>query len=207
MSAANGSNLGARLSQMELWPAWARWGALTVAYGLLAASFWLMIRDGQLMKLLGLAVFAVGLPFLVYLGRAVGRERCRAADRRYVREFMPAMLVYMVVMLYAWPLQKGMAPGALKTALVLSPMLPIGWVIVACIRHVLASDELERRQHLEAIAISASVVGVVSMALGFLGAAKIFVLDGTFVLLFVYPALCLVYGAVRGYLVWRARRE
>ena len=77
MSAANGSNLGARLSQMELSPAWARWGALTVAYGLLAASFWLMIRDGQLMKLLGLAVFAVGLPFLVYLGRAVGREHDR----------------------------------------------------------------------------------------------------------------------------------
>jgi hypothetical protein len=184
-----------------------RWGAVAFTYALLAASFWLMIQGGTLVKLLGLVVFAAGLPLMVYTSRALTRERCRAADRRYVREFMPAILIYMAVMLYAWPLQKGMSPGVLKTALVLSPMLPIAWIIVACVRHVLASDELERRQHLEAIAISASVVGVASMALGFLGAAKILVLDGTLVLLFVYPVLCLVYGAFRSFLTWRARRE
>ena len=195
------------MAPMEAWPTWARWGGVAFAYALLAASFWLMVRDSALVKLLGLAVFIAGLPVTVYTSRALIRERCRAVDRRYMREFMPAILIYMVVMLYAWPLQKGMSPGALKTALVLSPMLPIAWIVIACVRHILAGDELERRQHLEAIAISAAVVGVVSMALGFLGASRILVLDGTFVLLLTYPALCLIYGAVRGYLIWRARRE
>lgn len=207
MSTFTGLTPGGRLAPMDAWPTWARWGAVVFTYALLAASFFLMIQNGSLMKLLGLVVFATGLPLMVYTGRALTRERCRAADRRYVREFMPAILIYMAVMLYAWPLQKGMSSGVLKTALVLSPMLPIAWIIIACIRHILASDELERRQHLESIGISASVIGVASMALGFLGAAKVLVLDGTFVLLFVYPALCLVYGAVRCYLIWRVRRE
>lgn len=207
MSTFTGFTQGGRIAPLETWPTWARWGAVAFTYALLAASFVLMIQDSALVKLLGLAVFATGLPLMVYTGRALMRERCRAGDRRYIREFMPAIVIYMVVMLYAWPLQKGMPPGVLKTALVLSPMLPIAWIIIASVRHILASDELERRQHLESIAISASIVGVASMALGFLGAAKVLVLDGTLVLLFVYPALCLVYGAFRSYLIWRARRE
>jgi hypothetical protein len=207
MSASHGWVRGGRLTPMDTWPTWARWGAVAFAYVLLAGGLYLMLQDGLLLRLLGLAVFAVTMPLLVCTSRALMRERYRAADRRYLREFIPAMLIYMAVMLYAWPLQKGMSPGALKTALVLSPMLPIGWVIVVCIRHVLASDELERRQHVEAIAISAAVVSMVSMALGLLGAAKILVLEGTFVLLLLYPALCLVYGAVRSLLVWRARCE
>jgi hypothetical protein len=141
------------------------------------------------------------------VSQALGRERCRPADRRYMREFLPAMLIYMVVMLYLWPLQKGMPPGGLKTLLVLSPVLPIGWAILACVRYVLAGDEMERQQHLEAIAISAALISLVSMALGFLGAAKVLVLDGGMVLLFVYPAFCIVYGITRGVLVLRARRE
>ena len=207
MSTFTGFTQGGRLAPLEAWPTWARWGAVAFTYALLTASFFLMIQDSGPVKLLGLVVFATGLPLMVYTGRALMRERCRAGDRRYIREFMPAILIYMVVMLYAWPLQKGMPPGVLKTALVLSPMLPIAWIIIASVRHILASDELERRQHLESIAISASIVGVASMALGFLGAAKVLVLDGTLVLLFVYPALCLVYGAFRCYLIWRARRE
>lgn len=207
MSVSTGFTQDGRLAPMEAWPTWARWGAVGFTYALLAASFWLMIQDPALVKLLGLLVFCTGLALMVYTGRALTRERCRAVDRRYIREFMPAILVYMAVMLYAWPLQKGMSPGVLKTALVLSPMLPVAWIIIACVRYILAGDELERRQHLDAIAISAALVGVASMALGFLGAAKILVLDGTLVLLFVYPALCLIYGAIRSYLIWRARSE
>jgi len=207
MSTSTGFTQGGRLAPLEAWPTWARWGAVVFTYALLVASFWLMIQDRSLVRLLGLLVFVAMLPLMVYTGRALMRERCRAVDRRHVREFMPAIVIYMVVMLYAWPLQKSMSPGALKTALVLSPMLPIAWIIISCVRHVLASDELERRQHLEAIAVSASIVGMASMALGFLGASRILVLEGTYVLLFVYPALCLVYAAVRGYLIWRARRE
>jgi hypothetical protein len=192
---------------MASWPAWGRWVAAAVAGGSFAVSFWLLIQDGVLSRLVGLAMFAVSLPLMMRIGQAFSRERCRPADRRYMREFLPAMLIYMMVMLYLWPLQKGMPSGWLKTILVLSPMLPIGWAIVACVRYVLGGDEMERRQHLEAIAISASLISMVSMALGFLGAAKVLVLDGSLVLLFVYPAFCVVYGVARSILVLRARRE
>ncbi|WP_157956489.1 hypothetical protein [Dyella sp. C11] len=191
---------------MNTWPAWGRWCAAGLAYALLGISFWLMIQ-GPVIRLVGLACFVVALPLLIVTGRAFTQERCRGGDRRFVREFMPAMVIYMVVMLYLWPLQKGMSPGWPKTTLVLLPMLPIIWAMLASIRHVLSSDELERRQHLEALAIGVSLVCVVAMGLGLLGAARVVVLDGATALLLVYPAICVTYGLTRCFMVWRARQE
>ena len=191
---------------MATWPKWGRWTFLVLTYVLLGSSFWLMFQ-GALLRVIGLLVFALAVPLIVRSAQAMARERYREGDRRFMREFLPAMVIYMVAMLYVWPLQKGMAPGLLKTALVLSPMLPISWAILASIRHVLSSDELERRQHLEAAAMGVAIVSVVSLALGLLSAAKILVLDSAIVLLMVYPALCLTYGAARCFLVWRAHRE
>lgn len=190
----------------EHWPAWVRWSVLVVTYTLFGGSFWLMLQ-GPWLRALGLVCLAVAMPLAVRSGRTFTGERSRPGDRRFVREFVPAMLIYMVVMLYLWPLQKSMAAGPAKTALVLLPMLPIGWVILASIRHVLASDELERRQHLEALAIGVALVSVVAMALGLLGASKVLVLDGTLVLLMVYPAISLTYGVIRCAMAWRARGE
>jgi hypothetical protein len=191
---------------MARWPTWVRWCAVCVTYGLFGVSFWLMML-GPVLRVVGLVCLAVAMPLIVRGGRAVTGERSRAGDRRFVREFVPAMLIYMVVMLYLWPLQKGMGPGWPKTALALLPLLPISWVILASIRHVLASDELERRQHLEALAIGVALVCVAGMALGLLGAAGVLVLDGTTVLLLLYPAICLTYGAIRCAMAWRASRE
>jgi 1,4-dihydroxy-2-naphthoate octaprenyltransferase len=192
---------------MATWPAWGRWTAALLTYALLIAGFGLMIQDSLWLRLLGLLVFAASLPLVVHTGRALARERSRAVDRRYVREFVPAMVAYSVLMLFIWPLQKGMPAGWLKTVLVLSPMLPIAWAILASIRQVLASDELERRQHLEALAIGVAIVSVVSLALGLLCAAKVIALDSTPVLLMVYPAICITYGSTRCFLVWRTRGE
>jgi len=189
------------------WPAWARWLAVALLYLWLFAGFWLMFKGSQGIRLLGLAMFAAGLPLLAHSGRILMRERSRPADRRYVRQFMPAMLLYMVVMLYVWPLQQGMPPGWLKTATVLSPVVPIIWVIWGSICYVLASDEMQRLQHLVALAIGVSVVCVASLALGFLGAARMIVLNGSLALMMVYPAVCITYGVARCVLVWRARSE
>lgn len=207
MSAPGWWGMAGRIAPMTGWPAWGRWLAVALLYAWLTAGFWLMFTGRPGLRLLGLAMFAAGLPLLGHSGRVLMRERSRAADRRYVREFMPAMLLYMVVMLYVWPLQKGMPPGGLKAAIVLSPMLPIVWVIWASIRYVLASDELERRQHLEALAIGVSLVSVASLALGFLSAAKLIVLDASLVLLMVYPAICITYGVTRCLLISCARNE
>ncbi|RDI97223.1 hypothetical protein DVT68_17870 [Dyella solisilvae] len=191
---------------MADWPAWGRSAALLLAYALLAGGVWLMAVGGAAARFAGVLAVALSLPLLVHAGRAVARERSRASDRRYLREFMPAIVGYMLFMLYVWPLQKGMDPGWLKTALVLSPMLPVAGIIRASLRHVLASDERERRQHMEALAIGVVIVSLGSCALGFLGAARILVLDGATVLLFVYPAICITYGLACCFLTWRSYR-
>lgn len=191
-----------RWAPMHTWPAWGRWLTLAFTGALLASGFWLIVLGG-VARVLGLLALAVGIPLSVHVGRAVRRERSRTIERRYTRQFMPAMLIYMVAMLYVWPLQKTMEPGLLKLASALLPVLPIAWLIVASIRYVLGHDELERRQHLEALAIGVAIVSVASMVLGFLAAANLIVVDASLALLLVYPALSIAYGLTHCVLVWR----
>ncbi|RAO76638.1 hypothetical protein CA260_01565 [Dyella jiangningensis] len=191
---------------MHAWPAWGRWLAMATTGALLAAGFWLITLSGAA-RVLGLALLAAGIPLSVHVGRAARRERSRTVEHRYARQFMPAMLVYMVVMLYVWPMQKTMEPGLLKVAAALLPVVPIAWLIVASIRYVLGHDELERRQHLEALAIGVAIVSVASMVLGFLAAAKLIVVDASLALLLIYPALSITYGMTHCVLVWRGRAE
>jgi hypothetical protein len=196
-----------RWTPMHAWPAWARWLVLVAAYGLLAGGFWLMVTGSLPQRVLGVLAFASSMPLTIRAGRACMKERSRTFERRYARQFGAAMVLYVMVMLYVWPLQKTMEAGALKLIIALLPVLPIAWVIIACIRYVLSSDELERRQHLEAVAIGAAIVSIVSMILGFLAAAKVWVVDGSLALLMVYPALGFTYGATRCWLVKRSRAE
>lgn len=205
MNASDRQPLPRRWAPMHTWPSWGRWLALASSVALVAAGLGLMLGGGALQRLLGLALFGLAAPVTVHAGRAVHRERSRAIDHRYAREFMLAMLLYMASMLFVWPLHKTMEPGALKLLIALTPVLPIAWVVVATIRYVLGADELERRQHLEAIAVSVAIVSIASLVLGFLSAAKALVLDSTMVLLMVYPALCFTYGVAHCVMVWRAR--
>lgn len=191
-----------RWAPMHTWPAWGRWLILAVTGALLAGGFWLIVLGGA-WRVAGLAALAAGISLSVHVGRAVRRERSRNVERRYTRQFVPAMLIYMVAMLYVWPLQKTMEPGLLKLAAALLPVLPIAWLIVASIRYVLGHDELERRQHLEALAIGVAIVSVASMVLGFLAAANLIVVDASLALLLVYPALSITYGLTHCVLVWR----
>ncbi|WP_201316212.1 hypothetical protein [Dyella sp. EPa41] len=201
-----GNTQARRLAPMHAWPAWGRWLVVAVTGALLIGGFGLIVLGG-VFRLLGLVALATGIPLSIHVGRAIRQERSRAVERRYAREFMPAMLIYMVAMLYVWPLQKAMEPGLLKAAAALLPVLPIAWLIVASIRYVLGHDELERRQHLEALAIGVAVVSVASMVLGFLAAAKLIVVDAALALLLVYPALSMAYGVTHCVLVWRSRAE
>jgi hypothetical protein len=201
------SRVGWRLAPMYIWPGWARWLVTLLTYVLLAGGLWLMVKGNLMLRVVGLLTFAVGLPLMVHTQRALRRERSRQIDYRYAREFMPAMLAYVLVMLYVWPLQKTMDVGWLRVVTALSPVLPIAWTVLVSIRYVLGSDELERRQHLEALAIGVAIVSVVSMTLGFLGAAKVLAIDGALALLFVYPALCFAYGIAHCGMLWRNRSQ
>lgn len=126
----------------------------------------------------------------------------RPVYRRYLREFLPAMGVYMLIMLLLWPRVPDVQNPWLKAALALSPVLPMAFVVRAMVRLVLGSDELEQRIHLIGLAAATAIVGVASMAVGFLVAAHVIALDGT-VLFSIFPALVFVYSFARG---WAARR-
>jgi hypothetical protein len=126
----------------------------------------------------------------------------RPIYRRYLREFLPAMGVYMLVMLLVWPQVAYMHNPWVIGTLALTPVLPMAFVVRAMVRLVLGSDELEQRIHLIGLAAATAIVGVASMAGGFLVAAHVVAVDGT-VLFWVFPVLVLTYSFARS---WAGRR-
>ncbi len=120
----------------------------------------------------------------------------RAVEKRYLREFLPAMVAYTLVMLTVWPLAGTTDERMLRALIALAPVVPILFAVRAIIRHILGADEMMQRLHLEALAISAGIIGVVSLAAGFLAAAKVIELDGS-ILIWVFPALAATFGIVR----------
>jgi hypothetical protein len=109
-------------------------------------------------------------------------------------------------MMLAWPHAPGIANVWLKALVALSPIVPVAWLIVAMVRLVLDSDELEQRIHLQSLAVAAGAVAIMSMGLGFLVAARVMTLGGS-ILLWVFPALVFIYGGVRMWLTLRLRGE
>jgi hypothetical protein len=126
----------------------------------------------------------------------------RQLYRRYQLEFLPAMAAYMAVMILLWPQVAKVDALWLKWLLALLPMLPLGLAILAMVRLVLRSDEMEQRAHLIGLAVAAALVAFLSMAGGFLVAAHLVKVDGS-ILIWVFPVLVLTYAFVRG---WAARR-
>jgi hypothetical protein len=129
-----------------------------------------------------------------------------ALNKRYRRELFTAMSAYIVVMLCIWPFVRHVDSPIGRLFIALSPVVPFAFAMRAMIRHVRDSDEFQRRLHLEALAIAVAIVSFVCMTAGFLVAAKVIRLDGS-VLLWIFPALCLMFGILRGLAARRYERE
>jgi hypothetical protein len=124
--------------------------------------------------------------------------------RRYLREFIPAMAGYIGLILGSvyW-LKLGHPSGYWRPLIALLPVLPIVLVMRAMVRVIRDSDELERRIELEAVAISAMMVGMVFFSGGLLASADVISLTGESVAIWVLPALCGTYGLAK---CWAIRR-
>lgn len=121
----------------------------------------------------------------------------RPAHRQYLKSFIPAMLAYVAVLFASILLLQKLgstAPLYLRTALALSPVIPLVFACLAIMRFVRDSDELERKIELEAIALSCLFTGLIFMSLGFLASSKLIYLDGAAVAIWVFPSLCGLYG-------------
>ena len=128
----------------------------------------------------------------------------RPVHRRYLREFIPAMTAYVLLILGSvyW-LRVGHPTGYWRAAIALLPVLPIVLAMRAIVRVIRDSDELERRIELEAVAISALLVGTSFFSAGLLAAAHVIALEGDDVAIWVLPALCGIYGLAK---CWAVRR-
>ena len=125
----------------------------------------------------------------------------RFTEKRYQAHVILTMLLYVAVMLLAWPLARSTASLPLKILLALLPVLPMLYVIGLMVRRVRDSDELQQRTHLIALGTSTAVVGVASLVGGFLAASGVVHLDGS-ILVWVFPLMLISYYAAQW---WVAR--
>lgn len=119
--------------------------------------------------------------------------------------FFPAVAYIFVTGACVWLLKHPLADAAtwLRAMVSLLPVIPITLAVRAVVGMILASDELQRRIDLEAIAVSSVLVGLGSLTLSLLITADVVQLTGRQATLWVFPALWLGYGLAR---IWAARR-
>lgn len=126
-------------------------------------------------------------------------------ERRYIREFLPSMAAYCVILTASvYALKFVEAPWG-RAALALLPVLPILLAARALLRFVRDCDELQRRIQLEAFALASLVVTVGTFALGLLALAKVIRIDGGTALIWVLPAYTFFYGVFAAYTTRRYR--
>src|SRR5580704_11543224 len=78
-----------------------------------------------------------------------------AANRRHKRNVWIGMSIYVVAILGCAKLIKATPLGPLHYLLALLPTLPVIWVMWSLFNFITHADELQRRVHLEALAVAA----------------------------------------------------
>ena len=91
--------------------------------------------------------------------------------RAYRRELGLSMSLYVVLLFGAIKFGRPMPDGALRTAVLLTPMIGFGLAIWAIARHLRRIDEYMRQTMLETFAIGAAITAAVTFSYGFLETA------------------------------------
>lgn len=159
---------------------------------------------GMIYLVLAIIFICIGAVLLVasYLRKP---EPARPVDRRYLREFFPAMGAYVVIMLVVPPAMSRVHGTIARSLLALLPVIPTIFVARAIIRRILGGDELERRVFLEATAIAGLIVALASFSLGFVQAAGVIQIHAG--LLYVLPAMIAIWGVALPWLKHRYEGE
>ena len=124
----------------------------------------------------------------------------RQATRRYLKEFFFAMSTYIVVLILSITLLKNFEFSRFwQIVISLTPVLPVAFVLLAIMRLLIDSDELQQRVNLLATTFSAVLTGLLTFSYGFLeniGFPKL----PTFA---VFPMLFVLWGIGLGYFTRR----
>ena len=86
------------------------------------------------------------------------------AQRRFLKEFGAAMALYLILLTGSVYAGIRLEPGALRTALLITPML----IIRAAVRQIRRSDEFIRKSTVEHLGVAAIVTAGVTFTYGFL---------------------------------------
>lgn len=122
----------------------------------------------------------------------------RAVHKRYLREFIPAMLAYSVLIVLSGLLLPKVASLPWRVPLALLPLLPVVLAIRAMVRVLRDQDELERRIDLESFAIAAMATGFGFFSLGLLLLADVgWQVRGGVVAIWVMPCLFASFGVAK----------
>ncbi|MGJ9416371.1 hypothetical protein ACHAC9_01195 [Massilia sp. CMS3.1] len=89
----------------------------------------------------------------------------------YLRELFGALALYTVLLMLAITFGRPMAPGVLRTAILVSPMIGFGAAIWAIVRQVQRADEYVRRLLLENVSLGAAITAGLTFTYGFLETA------------------------------------
>jgi len=122
-------------------------------------------------------------------------ERIKKAKRRYRVELLSAMGLYLVVLIGAKFLAKGMEEGMGLTLLSLSPMLPLALAGFAFYRFFVNLDERDRRISADAAGIALGIGIFTAMTLGFLSSFGVLVIEDA--MIWFAPYLILLWGGIR----------
>lgn len=89
--------------------------------------------------------------------------------KRYRREFFISMAAYTVTLIFSITvLRRVELTQNFKVILTLIPAIPVAFVLIAVMRAVRDSDELQQRVHLLATTFAAVITGLVTFTYGFL---------------------------------------
>jgi hypothetical protein len=159
-------------------------------------------------RLVGLSDTTQGLLYGLAVGCLLGslhRRRMPAPSdtappalrRRYLREFLPPMVGYMVALVISLTLLKQVEAEWLRAIVALLPLPPIAFAMRAIVRYIRDTDELQRQIELEAVSIATALVSMLYLAGGFLQAAKVVDIAASAAMIWVFPLVCLVYGVAK----------
>ena len=120
--------------------------------------------------------------------------------KRYLREFLLAMTVYVIAIILSVRLIDQTPSGSLLRILwAVMPILPIGFVLAAFLRYLGGIDELQRRIQLQAIGFAAGATSMLTFAYGLLENVGLPHLS----LIYVFPAMVALWGLSLNYFTRR----
>jgi len=161
------------------------------------------IGDRNLGLLTGIGGGGVFSAVLLWFTPDASDAAPKAVMQRYRREVIPALVVYVGVMLVWKQALAQVSSPWWRLLVALLPTLLVLWILRAFIRYVRESDELQRRIELESGCTAALLVGAGYLAAGFLQTAGLIDVPAKLAMLWVFPSMCLGYGVAK---VFIARR-